>query len=174
MWRKWLLWLGLALVLAAVNTTLYQREHLLAHGTVLRLALAPVDPRSLLQGDYMALRFAVAVDAAAVRAAQPAPADTATSGLLVLALDGRGVGRFRRFHAEGTPLAADERLLRYRVRNGRLRLGTDAFFFEEGQAGAYAAARFGEFRLAADGTALLTTLLDEHLAPLGREAAAPR
>lgn len=171
MWRKWLLWLGLALVLAAVNTTLYQREHLLAHGTVLRLALAPVDPRSLLQGDYMALHFAVAVEAAAARAAA---AGDGGSGLLVLALDARGVGRFRRFHAEGTPLAVDEHLLRYRVRNGQLRLGTDAFFFEEGQGGAYAAARFGEFRLAADGTALLTTLLDEHLAPLGREAAAPR
>src|SRR5690606_24345673 len=52
------LWAGLAIVLLVVNTGIYQREQILQQGQTAVLALAPVDPRSLMQGDYMALRFA--------------------------------------------------------------------------------------------------------------------
>ena len=51
------------LMLAAVNWGIYARERLLAGGRVVMLELAPVDPRSLMQGDYMALRFKAADDA---------------------------------------------------------------------------------------------------------------
>ena len=49
---------GLALVLAVANGSIWQREQLLGSGRVVILELAPVDPRSLMQGDYMALTFA--------------------------------------------------------------------------------------------------------------------
>ena len=45
---------GLA-VLALVNLGIYQREQLLTRGQIVLLDLAPVDPRSLMQGDYMRL-----------------------------------------------------------------------------------------------------------------------
>src|SRR5690606_10833586 len=48
---------GLLLILAVVNVGIWQRERILATGRTVVLALAPVDPRSLMQGDYMALRF---------------------------------------------------------------------------------------------------------------------
>lgn len=48
-----------ALVLAAACALVARNEHIIAHGEVLRLELAPIDPRSLLQGDYMRLRFAL-------------------------------------------------------------------------------------------------------------------
>ena len=47
------------LVLLAVNWNIMQREHLLNDGKLVLLELAPVDPRSLMQGDYMALRFKI-------------------------------------------------------------------------------------------------------------------
>ena len=49
--------------------------------------------------------------------------------------------------------------IRYRLRNGRVWLGTNAFFFEEGKAAQYERARYGEFRLDRDsGEAVLVGL----------------
>src|SRR5690606_9942359 len=48
------------LVLGAVNYAIYAKERVIRDGDVVFLELAPVDPRSLMQGDYMALRFRLA------------------------------------------------------------------------------------------------------------------
>jgi len=148
-------------LLIAVNLGIASRERLVEHGRIVLLELAPLDPRSLMQGDYMALRFAVA-DGAGTGAEYLQFAD----GKLVLAVDPRGVGTFRRLDT-GAPLAADEALLRYRIRDGQVKLATNAFFFEEGHGDDYAKARYGEFRVAADGDAILTGLRGADLAPLG-------
>jgi uncharacterized membrane-anchored protein len=143
---------GLA-VLAFVNVSIHQRETLLTEGKVVLLELAPVDPRSLMQGDYMALDFA----AARVLRDQRDQETVAENGRIVLRLDPRGVGSFTRIDA-GRPLAPNEVVLRYRIRDRQPRFGTNAFFFQEGEAERYAAARYGEFRVAADGEAILTGL----------------
>ncbi|MCL1483253.1 MAG: GDYXXLXY domain-containing protein [Marinobacter sp.] len=51
--------LALLVALAMVNLSVFQKEQQLAHGKVVYLDLAPVDPRSLMQGDYMTLSFAI-------------------------------------------------------------------------------------------------------------------
>lgn len=146
--------------LGLVNYSIFAKERLLARGTVVVLELAPVDPRSLMQGDYMALRFRMANDAgAAVRAA------ASPDGRIVAAVDERGVATYRRLH-DGTPVASGEVLLRYRVRNGEIKFATNAFFFQEGTGQRYEAARYGELRVAADGELLLTGLRDKDLRPL--------
>src|SRR5207247_7075547 len=61
--RKVIAVLAGLVVLGAANWTIQSRERLLADGRVVLLELAPVDPRSLIQGDYMALRFKAADDA---------------------------------------------------------------------------------------------------------------
>ncbi len=159
--RKWFAVLAGVLILAAVNYTVYQREQLLASGRVVLLELAPVDPRSLMQGDYMALRFAVAGEAFGSGELAGVSAD----GRLVLQLDDRGVGAFVRFD-DGTPLAAGEVPLRFRVRAGQPKLATNAFFFQEGTADRYANARYGEFRIDANGEAILTGLRNAELTSL--------
>jgi uncharacterized membrane-anchored protein len=151
---------GLA-ILAVVNTMVWQREQLLAAGRVVLLELAPVDPRSLMQGDYMALRFKVAAEAFGARD----PDRPAADGRLVLRVDARGVATFARID-DGTPLGADEVAIRFRVRNGEPKLATNAFFFEEGSADRYEAARYGEFRVDASGEAILTGLRNRELAGL--------
>lgn len=147
--------------LAAVNFTIHAREKMLQHGRVVLLELAPVDPRSLMQGDYMALRFKVATDAFA-----GADLKQLKDGRLVVALDRRGVASFRRF-ADAAALAADETLLRYRIRDAKPKFATNAFFFQEGQARQYESARYGEFRVANDGEMILTGLRGADLALLG-------
>ena len=152
-------------ILCAVNYTIVQREVLLAEGRTVLLELAPVDPRSLMQGDYMALRFKVASDAFAglgrngqIRTDSTTSHPNASDGQIVVALNEHGVGQFRRFAKAGESVASNEALLRYRIRNEQVKFATNAFFFQEGHARLYESARFGEFRVASNGEMILTSL----------------
>lgn len=152
---------GLLLVLGATNLQIVQKERLLRDGAPLLLELAPVDPRSLIQGDYMALDYAISRQLLG----QPGwPRD----GRIVVAPDEQGVARFVRRHEAGAPLAPGERLLQYRTRNGRVRIGTDAFHFQEGHATRYQAARYGAITVDDSGTSLLIGLRDANRQPLER------
>jgi uncharacterized membrane-anchored protein len=151
------------LVLLIANIGIYRNEQVLASGRSVLLALAPVDPRSLMQGDYMALRFQVADEVHEHTAAEW------QDGRAVVAVDRNGVGTFRRID-DGTPLAGDELAIRFRVRDNVVKFATNAFFFQEGHADHYADARFGEFRVSQDGTALLVALRGERLEVLGPPA----
>ena len=148
-------------LLVGVNFTIYQREQLITTGRIVLLELAPVDPRSLMQGDYMALRFKLVADAFPANQSRDLK-----DGELVLAVAPDGVASFRRFH-DTTPLAGDEALLRYRIRNQQPKLASNAFFFEEGHARDYDKARYGAFRVAPDGDAILVALHGEDRRPLG-------
>ena len=158
--RKWIVVLNAVALLAAVNLVIASRERLLEEGRVVLLELAPVDPRSLMQGDYMALRFKAARDG--FQSVSAASGD----GRIVLALDPRGVATFVRLD-DGAALAADEVRVRYRVRHGEPKFATNGYFFQEGRAGDFANARYGEFRVAPDGEAILTGLRDGTLKALG-------
>ena len=81
-------------------------------------------------------------------------------------LDARGVATLVRLHPPGEPLGADELRIELTPKNGQWTLVTDAWFFREGDAARWQAARFGEFRVAADGRALLVGLADEKLAAI--------
>ena len=140
------------IILAIVNLGIYQRERLLADGRIVLLKLSPIDPRSLMQGDYMRLNFEVAD-----QAFPGFSGFESKDGHIVVALDARNVGHFRRF-AEGGALAPSEVALRYRVRGGQPKFATNAYFFQEGRADTYARALYGEFRVAGDGEMILTRL----------------
>jgi len=146
------------LLLVLANWAVFEREQQLTEGRVVLLELAPVDPRSLMQGDYMALRFTTADSIGRDK-------DLA-DGRVIVRLDERGVGSFVR-RDRGEPLAEREVALRYRVRDGRVKFATNAFFFQEGRARDYQGARFGEFRVAPSGDLLLTGLRGGNLELLG-------
>lgn len=148
------------IVLVVANIGIYRNEQVLASGRSVLLELAPVDPRSLMQGDYMALRF---------RAADALRDQTDREwmdGRAIIGVDSTGVGTFRRVD-DGTPLTPDELAIRYRLRDGAVKFATNAFFFQEGDGDYYANARFGEFRVSQDGTALLIAVRGEKLELLG-------
>ena len=140
---------GVALVLGAVNWSILAKERIKTQGERIYLPLAPIDPRSLMQGDYMALRFALAEQISATE-----------SGFAPLSVDERGIATLNE-----SPEPGDLRI-RYRLRNRMVWLGTNAYFFEEGQAERYVGARYGEFRIDRDsGEAVLVALADENLKP---------
>jgi uncharacterized membrane-anchored protein len=159
--RLGLLLTGLA-ILAAINFTVWRYEHAMSSGEMVLLRLAPVDPRSLMQGDYMRLNYDIARQLGTRRDSERANGND----ILVVRLDGQQVASWV---ANGKPaqLAQDERLLQVRRSDNQWRIGPDAFFFEEGTGEQYDAARYGEFRLQADGKALLVGLRDEGFKVLG-------
>ncbi|MFM5513078.1 GDYXXLXY domain-containing protein [Aeromonas veronii] len=156
---------GLA-ILAGINATVWRYEHAMSSGEVVLLRLAPVDPRSLMQGDYMRLNYEIARELTSrdARTTQNKGSDT-----LVIRLDAHQVATLV---ADGKPdrLASDERLLQVHQseRQWQWQIGPDAYFFEEGTGEQYEAARYGEFRLQADGKTLLVGLRDEAYQPIGQ------
>ena len=161
--RALYIWIGLAWVLGGAGWGVWSNERILADGRVAFLELAPMDPRSLLQGDFMALNYALntALHQKQVR----------EDGYAVVRLDARQVATLVRTQAGLTtntePLAANEMLIRYRVRNHRLQIATNAFFFQEGSEPEFRNARYGEFRVGNNGEPRLTALLDGNLKRLG-------
>jgi uncharacterized membrane-anchored protein len=163
--RKTIAVLAGLLVLGAVNWGIFGRERLLETGQVVLLELAPVDPRSLMQGDYMRLNFRIGAE---IRRLARAPG-AADDGRVVVRLGEHAVGGFVRQEG-GEPLGTGELRLRYRVREGEVKFATNAYFFQEGTGNRYARARYGEFRVAPDGELLLTHLVGENFERLGPSA----
>ena len=158
---------ALVVVLGLVNWSIIEKEKHLAHGDIVYLELAPVDPRSLMQGDYMALNFRVAQQ---IYDALPKSDNyrgwnrnaDAGDGFVVVKLDAESRADFVRIYAGGT-LGDNEIKLQYRVRNGAVKFATNAFFFQEGHAQSYEAARYGQFRVNANGEVLLADMFDKDL-----------
>jgi uncharacterized membrane-anchored protein len=157
---------GLVLILGLFNWSVAKKEALLRDGTPLLIELAPVDPRSLIQGDYMRLEYRIARD---ISGNYAWPHD----GQIVVAADENNVAQYVRLYDRGTPLAQGEHLLHYRRRGGRIKIGTDAFFFQEGHAMRYDRAKYGELRVDPSGESLLIGLRDEQRHPLGAEPDLP-
>lgn len=159
---QWIGWgLGLVLGLGGPTLMVVQAEALVRRAEPLLLELAPVDPRSLLQGDYMRLDYGLAQELDASKTE-----GWPRTGELVVEVDEHGVAQAARRH-EGAPLRVGERLLRYRLRNGRVYLGAESFFFQEGHAAYYEPARYGELRVDASGASILVGLRDEDRQVLG-------
>lgn len=144
---------SLLAVLAVANGAIWQKEALIRDGRPVFVELAPVDPRSLMQGDYMRLNFNLPGEPAERR-----------SGLLraqrpqvVVRLDERGIATPLRID-DGTLPAAGELRIELTPKSGRWILVSDAWFFAEGEAERWARAKYGEFRVDAQGRALLVGL----------------
>ena len=156
-WQQWLALFGLVLTLSLVNYSIVKQETLLAEGEVVFLQLAPVDPRSLMQGDYMALRFDIER-----KLSEHLGEIGVSDGKLVAKLDKQRVARFLSLYS-GQALSQQQILMRYRIRNGQVKFATNAFFFEEGSAEKFEQAEYGQFRVGSDGELLLAAMYDAYL-----------
>ncbi|OQW94959.1 MAG: hypothetical protein BWK79_04065 [Beggiatoa sp. IS2] len=147
------------LILSGVNFSIYQKEQLLENGESFFLKLAPVDPRSLMQGDYMILRYALANEV------HPEQND----GLLVIERDQDNVAHFKAIYDGKTPLTEQQHLLRFRQRGREIRLGAESYLFQEGHAHLYSDAHYGELKIAESGESILVGLRDEAFHLLGAQ-----
>lgn len=153
---------GLALVLVVMTRNIIKYEAHLATGDTVLLALAPVDPRGFMQGDYMTLSYALERDVFAALNRDPGSYPTNEDGYVIVALDNNKVAQFMRLAAnQPKNLATNEMAIHYRIRNGAMQLATNAFFFQEGHGEAFEAAEYGLFRVNDKGEPLLTNLVDD-------------
>lgn len=152
---KWIFILvNLIVLLSLVTNSIFKKEKLLSNGQLILLELAPVDPRSLMQGDYMNLRYAISnndTDSISKR------------GFCIVKLDTVGVAKKVRIQDDKTPLHEDEFLINYTLKQWRgINIGAESYFFQEGEGKKYEAAKYGGLKIDANGNSLLIGVYDEN------------
>lgn len=188
----WLVGVFVIALLGAVNYKVQQFEDVLATGKPVVLKIAPVDPRSLMQGDYMVLNYAIlsefqqsqflpesneSLETSESIDAGEANETIETSGIdesspsgkkayILVHLDKNHVATFCEEQSE---IPTDFKhctpnvYLPIRYKGGWLRkLPSQDYFFAEGKGEYYAQAEYAEYRFK-DGILLLARLLDKDL-----------
>ncbi len=118
---KWIIILiNLIILLGLFNNSILQKEELLTDGQLVLLELAPVDPRSLMQGDYMRLRYAISDNI---------NSDSISKrGFCVVKLEENGIAKKVRIQENKTPINDNEFLIEYtskKWRNVNIACGMD-------------------------------------------------
>lgn len=124
-------------------------------GQTVYLDLRPADPRALMLGDYMQLRYA--------EERLPSGAKLKTippQGAFIMTLDDNNVAAFNRLD-DGQKLAPNEVKFNYTRTYRSITFGAPRFYFQNGTAQDYEAARYGVFKVDGTGTAILVNLADD-------------
>ena len=151
------------------------RDQLILTGKEILLELAPVDPLSLLQGQYMIINFALEREKIEVKEED---IDSGRihlspngSARIVLRYNESGVANFNRLEDDQL-LASNEILFKIKARsrreNGskyfyRIDVEQESFLFKENTEKIYETAKYGVFRVNQDGDYVLVDLADKDL-----------
>ncbi|MFK5983382.1 MAG: GDYXXLXY domain-containing protein [Flavobacteriaceae bacterium] len=155
---KWyIIAVNLVGLLVFFNFGILSKENVLKEGELVLLELAPVDPRSLIQGDYMQLRYKISetdfsyLDSISKR------------GYYVVTLKDNGVAEKVRIQENKEPLQKGEYLINFTYGNWNINIGAESFFFQEGEGEKYEAAKYGGLKIDREGNSVLIGLYDENL-----------
>jgi uncharacterized membrane-anchored protein len=158
---------GFVIVLVFFIASVVQKEILLRKGKTVYLALAPVDPRSLMQGDYMVLNYE--------HSRHLLPENLGKRAYCVLKTDNKGVGTFVRYQKKVQPLNPNEvAILCYRNASEGISIGAESYFFEEGKAQAFEQAKYGVLKVDAKGKQVLVGLANDSFELLPLPLATPK
>ncbi len=153
---KWMIVLvNLAIVLSLFHISMTKKETLLSDGTLVLLELAPVDPRSLMQGDYMNLNYAISRD--------QNNDDIPKRGYIVVTMNAKGIAKAVRTQKNISPKNEGEYLINYTLGDWSMNIGAESFFFQEGEGEKYENAEYGGVRIDNEGNSLLVGLYDKSL-----------
>jgi len=152
--RYGLIGLGAIGIAALFGRHISTLEGVKAEGKTVLLDLRPADPRALMMGDFMALRYAE-------ERPMNLPDDLAPSGQFILTLDENKVGRFSRL-ADENPLSDSEVRINYIKQRWGVTFGAPRYYFQNGTAKTYEEADYGIFKIAPSGRAILVGLADEN------------
>ncbi|RXP53799.1 hypothetical protein EC396_09900 [Lutibacter sp. HS1-25] len=153
---KWIIiFINLLLLLVLFNNSIVKKEAILSEGKLILLELAPVDPRSLMQGDYMRLNYKISE--------KNSVESISKRGFIVVKTNKEGIAERIRIQPKKTPLNNDEFLIEYTLGNWNMNIGAESFFFEEGQAEKYEKAKYGGLQVDGKGNSILVGLYNENL-----------
>jgi uncharacterized membrane-anchored protein len=153
--KVYILLFSVALVVGIFLSETYQKEQVLKDGELVLLKLVPLDPRSLMQGDYMALRYAVTRELN--------PDSIPARGYCILRLDENGVGHNSAIRKNKGDLKEGEIAIRYYYNERFVSIGAESYFFEEGSASKFDSAKYGGLRVSKNGSSVLVGLYNEGL-----------
>jgi uncharacterized membrane-anchored protein len=155
---------NMLLVLLFFGFNIMKNEKVLSEGETVLLELRPVDPRSLMQGDYMTLHYEVCNHIYGLEAE--------LNKFCVVQLDDDRVAHFVSLTNDAAvALREDELLLRYSLEKNSwggkfYTIGSDSYFFQEGTAIKYVTATYGMLKVVTKGemigTCSLVGLCDEN------------
>lgn len=153
---KWIIIaVNLIILLGLFNNSILQKEALLSDGQLVLLELAPVDPRSLMQGDYMRLEYAISRNIKYE--------DMSKRGFCVVKLEENGVAKRVRIQENKTPIKDNEYLIAYTRKQWEgINIGAESFFFQEGEGEKYENAKYGGIKVDNQGNGLLIGLYDKN------------
>ena len=167
----WLVGVFVIALLGAVNYKVQQFEDVLATGKPVVLKIAPVDPRSLMQGDYMVLNYAILSE---FQQSQFSSESNETTGIDELSPSGKKA--YILVHLDKNHVAtlceAQSEIptdfkhctpnvyLPIRYKGWLPELPSQDYFFAEGKGEYYAQSEYAEYRFK-DGILLLARLLDK-------------
>jgi uncharacterized membrane-anchored protein len=155
-YKNYIILLNLVIVIFLFNKSVFHKEETLENGKLVLLELAPVDPRSLMQGDYMRLRYAIA---------RNIPKDSISKrGYCIVELDDKGIAQKKRFQQEVNPISTSEYAIRYNTKKWRdISIGAESYFFQEGKGENYEKAKYGGLMIDKNGKSILVGLYDKDL-----------
>lgn len=155
--------LGLIVLLQVIvlGMQIAQSERKLTHGQTIKLELAPIDPRSLLQGDYVKLRYTIASPEAGSRLGDDLRYNQKVA--VVLEPAASGVYLFKEVLRQGAARKPGEIVLngKWNGYNGFI-YGIENYFVPEGTGREVErTAKFAEVKVGTNGDAILVRLLSE-------------
>lgn len=148
--------INLVLLLFFFNKSLLHKEETLANGKLVLLELAPVDPRSLMQGDYMRLNYDISrnIDLDSI----------SKRGYCVVTLNDKNIAQRVRFQDGLRPKNDGEYFINYTSASWRnVNIGAESYFFQEGQGEKFEKAKYGGLKIDNKGKSILVGLYDKNL-----------
>lgn len=145
--QNYLLLFAFAVVFIFMNVQIFQKEAIKNDGEVIYFKLAPVDPRAFMLGDYMALNFEHNLRN---------HSDENMQTFIVTLNDQKVVIDAEPY--QDTTVKDNQRLFKIQDQ-----LRPDRFYFQEGHAKSYEAAKYGLFRYVSPSQFLLDHLVNEQL-----------
>ncbi len=139
-------------VFAVMNYAIYEKEELRIRGEVVYVQLAPVDPRSLIQGDYMRLRYDIN---------DKLEKTSKKKGYAVIQPDQYGVAEFVRIHGD-EPLKENEKLVKFRRKDREKTIVPASYMIQEGTDDRYRSAEYAMFKYRGKTDYILVGLADEN------------
>ncbi|NQX65090.1 GDYXXLXY domain-containing protein [Paenibacillus alba] len=160
--NRWIIALLVLLQVLAMSLQIGKSEWLLAHGQLIKLKLEPLDPRSLMQGDYVRLRYTIS-DTEIWETRGPDSAQDKKITVVLAPNTATGVFEFSRIYHAGEALALGEiRLNGKKDGYNRIAYGIETYFIPEGTGRSYERdAKFAEVKVSAGGDAILVRLLNQ-------------
>lgn len=153
---KFIIVINLLLLAGYFIFAVNQKENIIKQGELILLRLAPVDPRSLMQGDYMILDYEIS---------QNVPQNAPQKGYVIVKTDSTGDYKAIKFQNYIPEIIADGYPIEYtRIDNWRnsIKIGAESYFFEEGEASKFEKAIYGGLRVDKHGNSILVGLYDEN------------